>query len=233
MSVENEPLELKITKLGARIKNTSTVRFASSKRIRFNHTMANVTVVCLSLWSIFISFALTSTLSERIAHNRETLEVVGVILPVFIVVFSLIESGENLVRAHLLELNARQLRELGDNLFSAHVRAKNKEKEKNESDLVDVFEKFSKEYNDVLERSPVNHDDIDHLGKHYLAERARYIKDFKKSTKVNDKPSISKFDFLMKNIFFRIIIFAIWIRRQFIRVTYISLWFIPIVFFLV
>lgn len=210
MDSDDDPIETKIKKLGYRVKNTSTVRFAGSKRIRFNYSMANLTVIVLSLWAIFISYMLASSLSDAISINKPVMEAVGVVLPVFIVVFSLIEGGENLVRAHLMELNARQLRELGDKLFSVYSKAKMEG-----GDLVAVFEEYSHKYNDTLERSPINHDDIDHWGR-YFAGRRRNQKEF-----------------TWPWLYYFFLIGLVWMRRQVSRLIYISLWLLPALFFLV
>ncbi len=203
----DEAIESKLKKLGGRIKNTSTVRFAASKRIRFDYGVANFTVVVLSLWSILIAYASTSRLIETFGLNRPIVETVGIILPVFIVVFSLIEGGENLVRAHLMELNARQLRELGDKYFSEL--ASHFPKKDNFSEQVRIFEEYSRSYNDILERSPINHDDIDHWGRHFAKQRKE----------------LPQFTFLWWYYLF--IVILVWFRRQTKRIVYFMLWVSP------
>ena len=99
MPEHDEHIDKKLDKLGARIKNTSTVRFAASKRIRFNYAMANWTVIFLSLWAILISYFSASKMSGPFHLNSAAFDIAGLMLPVFIVVFSLVEGGENLVRA--------------------------------------------------------------------------------------------------------------------------------------
>jgi SMODS and SLOG-associating 2TM effector domain family 5 len=212
MNNHDDPIDKKLQKLGARIKNTSTVRFAASKRLRFNYGMANLTVVILSLWSIFISYTLLSPLTESLRFDKAIIEAAGLLLPVFIVVFSLIEGGENLVRAHLMELNARQLRELGDKFFSA-LSKNHIDPGKVTAHRMDVFEKYSKEYNDILERSPVNHDDIDHWGRHFALKR--------KESK----------EYQWDWWYYLFIVLAVWVRRQSLRILYLSFWCAPIILF--
>ncbi len=207
-----ETIDHKLKKLGGRIKNTSTVRFAASKRIRFNYALANLTVVVLSLWSILISYAITANLISSFNLNRSAVETSGLILPVFIVVFSLIEGGENLVRAHLMELNARQLRELSDKYFS-HLASHFADDADHEK--IKIFEQYSKEYNDILERSPINHDDIDHWGRYFARKR--------KDTK----------EFSFRWYYYLVIVVGVWIRRQTNRILYFILWLSPLLLLLV
>ena len=169
MSEGQDSIELKILKLRSRIKNTSSVRFGASKRIKFNYSIANLTVIILSLWAIFISYVLSSDLAQVWQIDVPVWEAVGIMLPVFIVVFSLIEGGETFLRAHLLELNARQLRELGDILFGESAKT-----DDNPEYRAELFERFSQRYNDILERSPINHDDVDHWSKHYAHLRSSH-----------------------------------------------------------
>jgi hypothetical protein len=83
----------KVDKLFARIKNTSSVRFHASRRVRMDYKIAQLTVVFLSLWAILISYLLASALGKQEHLDVPILSAAGVILPVFIVVFSLIENG--------------------------------------------------------------------------------------------------------------------------------------------
>jgi hypothetical protein len=86
----------------------------------------------------------------------------GVILPVFIVVFSLLENGEAFLRSHQLEANARQLRELSDQLYTAAA-----VQGQDANELLVVYSEYSERYSDCLERTPVNHDDVDHYYRVY------------------------------------------------------------------
>lgn len=200
----DESIETKLKKLGSRIKNTSTVRFAAAKRIRFNYALANLTVVVLSLWAIFFSYLLVADPLKEIAQNTPVVQAIGILLPVFIVVFSLIEGGQNLVRAHLMELNARHLRELGDKLFTAAFGHQNGSEHR-----IKIFEEYSHMYNDILERSPVNHDDVDHWGRHF-AKCRREAKEY-----------------TWHWWYYLIIVIGVWLRRQGVRILYLSLWFLP------
>jgi hypothetical protein len=208
-SVE-ETIDNKLRKLGHRIKNTSTVRFVASKRVRFNYGLANLTVVILSLWAIFFAYFLASGLKNLPSINLPVIEAAGIILPVFIVVFSLVEGGENLVRAYLMELNARQLRELGDDLFAATANLDHDAQKK-----VASFETFSKRYNDILERSPINHDDVDHWSRYFARRR-------------KDVP-----EFSWRWWYYLLVVLFVWSRRQGVRVLYLVLWLLPLVAFLV
>lgn len=209
MTEEREDdIEIKIKKLRSRIKNTSSVRFAASKRIKFNYSIANLTVIVLSLWAIFISYILTSDLVTQWNVNVDAWEAAGIVLPVFIVVFSLIEGGETFLRAHLLELNARLLRELGDELFGEAARI-----DGDPAQRAELFKKYSRKYNDILERSPINHDDVDHWSRHY--SRCRHD---------------SK-EFSVRWFYFTAIIAFVWMRRQGQRALYFSLWVLPIALF--
>jgi len=158
MDEASKGIHEKLDRLRLRIKNTSSVRFYASRRVRTNYRIAQLTVVILSLWAIFISYILASKLADALLMNTEILTAVGVILPVFIVVFSLLENGEVFLRAHQLEHNARQLRELSDQLYtSAAVKGLDP------NALLHVYDTFSQRYSDCLERTPINHDDIDHF----------------------------------------------------------------------
>jgi hypothetical protein len=205
-----ESMDTKLKKLGSRIKNTSTVRFAASKRVRFNYSFANLTVVVLSLWAIFFAYFLASGLKNMPWANVPVIEAFGVILPVFIVVFSLVEGGENLVRAHLMELNARQLRELGDKLFTASSQLDHNTERK-----VATFEEYSREYNNILERSPINHDDVDHWGRHFALQRRLAA------------------EYSWHWWYYLLIVILVWLRRQCIRLLYVVLWILPVLAFLV
>lgn len=207
--ITEETIDNKLKKLGSRIKNTSTVRFAASKRVRFNYSLANLTVVILSLWAIFYAYFLATPMKDLPHINLPIIEASGVILPVFIVVFSLVEGGENLVRAYLMELNARQLRELGDELFTATAAL-----DHDMSAKVASFETFSRRYNDILERSPVNHDDIDHWGRHFAKVR--------KGAK----------EFSWHWFYYLLIVILVWLRRQAVRFLYLILWLLPLAPFL-
>lgn len=203
-----DDIDTKLKKLLGRIKNTSGVRFSASKRVKFNYGMAQLTVVVLSLWSITISTALTFHTITIFAYPEQIVQLVGILLPVGIVVFSLIENGETYLRANLLEMNARQLRELSDKLYADIARNKG---DRNSSLI--VFEETSKNYNDILERSPINHDDIDHWTKKYIRDREN-VALF--STEWNTYVLFS---------------LAIWARRQFKRVIFFSFWIGPAALF--
>ena len=138
-----EEFDRKIDKLKHRIKNTFSTRFAAAKRVKFNYSLANLTIIVLSLWAIAISFVLTGSYITMSEVGRKSLEMAGVLLPVFVVVFSLMEGGDNYLRGYLLELNARQLRELSDE-FSADIeRVKNVNTPNAKANL---YEKYSKKY---------------------------------------------------------------------------------------
>lgn len=210
-SSDAEEFDVKLGKLKRRIKNTFSTRFAAAKRVKFNYSLANLTIIVLSLWAIAISFILTGSYISMTEVVRKSLEMTGVLLPVFVVVFSLMEGGDNYLRGYLLELNARQLRELSDE-FSADIeRVKN---EKSENAKANLYEKYSKKYNDILERSPINHDDIDHLSKLWMDRRD----DKKYKGEVSIREAFMAFMMLL--------------RRQLQRAAYISFWFIPILPFL-
>jgi len=193
-----------LEKLRTRIKNTSSTRFSASHRVHFNYTLAKLTVVILSLWAIFISYVLTSELGLSLHYDVEGAEAAGIILPVFVVVFSLIEGGETYLRAHNLELNARQLRELADKLKGETINGAAES-----GAFAILFEKYSREYNDILERSPINHRDIDHWSKYYVRCRQSVVW------------------FSRHWWYFFAITMLLWFRRQMQRFLYLSLWVIP------
>lgn len=170
--------------------------------------MAQLTVVVLSLWSITISTALTFRTIQIFALPEQIVQLVGILLPVGIVVFSLIENGETYLRSNLLEINARHLRELSDQLYADISRNKG---DVNNSLL--VFEEYSKNYNDILERSPVNHDDIDHWTKKYIREREHL-------------PHLSH-----QWSYFTFVSLLLWARRQVKRVIFFLFWIGPILLF--
>jgi hypothetical protein len=201
----------KLDKLQYRIKNTSSTRFSASKRVRFNYDLGALTIIILSLWAIYISIILGGNFVVMVDGTRKLVEVTGILLPVFIVVFSLVEGGNNYLRSHQLELNARQLRELADELAGEVTK---EEHTATTDSRAALFEKFSKKYNDILERSPINHDEIDHWSRHYVALR-------------NDQPMFRGMWWL-----YSALVVAIWARRQAQRVVYLALWFIPALPFL-
>lgn len=218
----------KLKKLQIRIKNTSSVRFSASKRIRFDYKLAQLTIVILSLWSITISFLIAMNNMPKLGLQRDVLEPIGILLPVFIVAFSLIENGETYLRGHQLEMCARQLRELGDKLYTEielnYLSVKK---------LIEVYNSFSQTYNDILERSPANHDDIDHWARKYSADRdaARHRLD----STILQGGYISSLlnDARISYIRNFVIWLAIFVRRQFKRIFYIGLWAVPLTAFFI
>jgi len=197
----------KLEKLRLRIKNTSSVRFFAARRVKMNYRIAQLTVVILSLWAIVISYLLSNDLAKHLGMNIPFLTMVGVILPVFVVVFSLLENGEAFLRSHQLEFNARQLRELSDQLYtSAAVKGLNSDK------LLQVYEDFARKYSDCLERTAVNHDHVDHLNSLYSRQY--------RSGKIN-----------IQTLFVIIKLIILWFKIQFKRVVYIIFWFAPAALF--
>jgi VanZ family protein len=204
----NIDIRAKLEGLRLRIKNTSSVRFYASRRVRTDYRIAQLTVVILSLWAIAISYSLATKLADEYSLDVDLLTGIGVILPVFIVVFSLLENGETFLRAFQLEANARQLRELSDQLYtSAAVKGLEN------AELLKVYDEFSQRYSDSLERTQVNHDDVDHFYriyhldmKHRKADNFGYIR-------------------------IRLLLTHNWCKIQFKRCLYISLWFAPILLF--
>ena len=195
-------VDVELEKLRTRIKNTSSTRFAAAHRVHFNYTMAKLTVVILSLWAIFISYVLTTlSLQETLHFDKAAIEAVGIVLPVFIVVFSLIEGGETYLRAHNLELNARRLRELADELKGQMINGV--------ATKEGLFAEFSEKYNDCLERSPINHRDVDHWSKYYVRKRQEVT------------------SFSPKWWYYLVISMVLWVRRQLQRVLYFVLWLVP------
>ncbi len=200
---------VKLESLRLRMKNTSSVRFNAARRVRSDYKIAQLTVVFLSLWAITISYILATDLATHLNIDIEIFTGVGVILPVFIVVFSLIESGESYLRAHQLEYNARQLRELADQLYtSSAVTGLNADQ------LLNVFEQFSQKYSDSLERTPINHDDVDHFHRDYT----------KKIETLNPRQLgwwACKFNLLIVGF-----------EIRYKKILYIAFWFLPIILFL-
>ncbi|MCW3836880.1 SLATT domain-containing protein [Sphingomonas canadensis] len=147
----------KIWQIQERMRITSSCRFSASKRIRFDWNLAQLTVVVLSLWSIAISYLLLPGSLDISGDIRIKFQSIGILLPVFIVAFSLIERGENYVRSYQLDNSARQLREIGDDLTAAVIEANSRE-----DHLLDALKTYSSRYNHSLERCPVSHDDIDY-----------------------------------------------------------------------
>lgn len=199
-----EQLEKKLVKLQTRIKNTSSVRFSAAKRVRFNYNLAQLTVVMLSLWAIVISTTLAFEVDELFNFPPRVVQLVGILLPVGIVTFNLIENGEVYLRSAYLEMNARQLRELSDQLYVAIEEAKG-----NATDSLKVYGDYSQRYNDILERSPINHDDIDHWSRKYVRDRQN-SKNF----------SSDYWKYLTLNGVFIV-------RRQAKRLIYVTLWILP------
>lgn len=197
----------KLVKLQARIKNTSSVRFGAARRIRFNYQLAQITVVILSLWAITISYILAMKWHQT-GISEERLQAVGILLPVFIVAFSLIENGETYLKSHQLELSARQLRELSDQLYAEIARTGDRAK-----DQIKVFSQFSERYNDMLERNAVNHDDIDHWTRVCTVDRARSVR------------------FSREWLYCSAAAFWFWCGRQSRRALYALLWISPAIFF--
>ena len=205
---KEQEISAKLRKLQGRIKNTSSVRFAASKRVRFNYNIAQLTIVALSIWAIIISTTLAFDVQGIFSIKERYVELIGILLPVCIVAFSLIENGEVYLRSAFLEINARQLRELSDQLFVAI--------EKADGDLsakIEVFSSYSQKYNDILERSPINHDDVDHYTKKYEREREKYG--------------------MLTIEFWLLAISSLFVtcRRQVRRVLYITLWLMPLLLF--
>ncbi|MFN7056510.1 SLATT domain-containing protein [Hyphomonas sp.] len=198
-----------LDRLLERIKNTSSTRFSASHRVHFNYAMAKLTVVVLSLWTVFFAYCLTTNLEATIPYNPSIMQAVGVVLPVFVVVFSLIEGGETYLRAHNLELNARQLRELADEL-----KAEALANSKSQQAIATIYIQYAKRYNDALERSPINHKDVDHWSKHYVRQR-------------QDRTQRWSFSWW----YYVAISLTLWIRRQAQRALYVGLWMVPLFVF--
>jgi SMODS and SLOG-associating 2TM effector domain family 5 len=198
----------KLESLRLRIKNTSSVRFDAARRVRSDYKIAQLTVVFLSLWAITISYILASELAEHLKIDVKLFTGVGVILPVFIVVFSLIEGGENYLRAYQLEYNARQLRELADQLYTSSAVTG-----LDANQLLKVFEEFSEKYSDSLERSPINHDDVDHYHRIY--------------SKSLESLGFKQWDWWACK--FRLML--VWCEMRFKKFLYVAFWFLPLVLF--
>lgn len=196
----------KLFQLQDRIKNTAYTRFAAARRVRFNYDLGGVTIVVLSLWAIAISTVLASNSVEMSEITKKHMEFTGVILPVFIVIFSLMEGGNNFLRSYQLEANARQLRELTDEVAGEGTRARI---DPDTEFMAKLFEKNSKKYNDVLERSPINHDDIDYLAEHH--------KNLSNDKSLNGRARAGHHSMRL----------ALWCRRQCQRLMYLVFWVIP------
>lgn len=207
--------------LRQRIKHTSSVRFYASRRVQSDYKIAQLTVVILSLWTILISYLLSNSMAKNLNFNIELLTAVGVILPVFIVVFSLLENEESYLRSHKLEISARQLRELADQLYTAAA-----VKDLSADNILIVYDGFSQRYSDCLERWPVNHENIDHYRKLSRDSWKKSKYESNESIKINLK---SIFVFIKK-----VMIYLYFISiAQTKRMLYIFSWFTPIsVFYL-
>lgn len=208
IEIDRTDVRGKVEGLRLRIKNTSSVRFYSSKRVKSNYYISQLTVVILSLWAIVISYSLATNLASDYRLDIHLLTGIGVILPVFIVVFSLLENGETFLRSYQLEANARQLRELADQLYTSSA-----VKGLQPNELLKVYDEFSQRYSDSLERTQVNHDDVDHFQRIYHLDLKR--------------DNIKKFECAR----LQILVFRNWCRIQFKRALYIAFWFAPILLF--
>jgi SMODS and SLOG-associating 2TM effector domain family 5 len=204
MVTEKSDVEIKIDKLKSRIKHTSSVRFESARRVRTDYDVAQLTVIILSLWAILIAYIISKKLVPPTNHYIELFDAAGVILPVFIVVFSLVEGGQNYLRSYQLEMSARNLREMSDQLYTASAPAGLTQRNQ-----IAIFNQFSQKYSDSLERSPVNHDNLDHFQQHYSNIR-----------KDSDRWSKNWCEFT-------IYLFCVWLRAQFKRILYIFFWIAP------
>jgi SMODS and SLOG-associating 2TM effector domain family 5 len=205
METNKSDVEIKIEKLKSRIKHTSSVRFESARRVRTDYDVAQLTVIILSLWAIFIAYILSKKLVPESNRYIELFDAAGVILPVFIVVFSLIEGGQNYLRSYQLEMSARNLREMSDQLYTASAPVS-----LDSIQRIEIFNQFSQKYSDSLERSPVNHDNLDHFQQHYSNVR----KDSKRWS--------------LRWCEFSIYLFCVWLRAQFKRILYIFFWIAPV-----
>lgn len=208
MDQATQDVSAKLESLRLRIKNTSSVRFDAARRVRSDYKIAQLTVVLLSLWSITISYILSSGQADQFGIDVKLFTAAGVILPVFIVVFSLIEGGENYLRAYQLEYNARQLRELADQLYTSSAVTG-----LNPNDLLNVFKEFSQKYSDSLERSPINHDDVDHYHRVY-SKAIEYLNPCQLSWWSGN-----------------ISLIIVWIEMRFKKLLYIAFWFLPLILF--
>lgn len=195
-----------------RIKNTATIRFSASRRQMFNFMMGKLTIVILSVWAILISFLATTEYFDFSETQKQMQIVIGLILPVFIVLFSFIEGGENFLKAHQFEMNARALRELADEYYAEMDGAIAQPSDKSDGALRDVLHRYYIKYNDTLERSPVNHDEVDYYGAKYSRLR-------------RDAPNkgIWAINFGVCAL--------VWGRRQIQRIAYAALWVLPSLLF--
>lgn len=156
------------------------------------------------------------------------LSMASVLIPVFVVIFSLIEGGEQYLRAHNLNVVARKLRELADD-----VRSDNQFQDTENSNWDSKFTCYYKKYNDVLERHNVDHDDVDHLRQKFIEKRDEYSfvpkkkKDSAGAADGNEgNPSIHLW------VYFLLLTWMVWLRRQAQRILYMSSWFLPFLLFL-
>lgn len=152
----------------------------------------------------------------------------SVLIPVFVVIFSLIEGGEQYLRAHNLNVVARKLRELADD-----VRSDKQFQDTNNNDWESKFACYYKKYNNILERHNVDHDDVDHLRQKFIEKRDRYsfvLKEKKigagAATDNGGDPSIHLW------VYFLLLTWMVWLRRQAQRILYMSSWFLPFLLFL-
>jgi len=213
-------------RLESRIREVANIRFSASRRVHFNYVIAKLTVVILSLWAIFITVVVSlSNDYESMDDVPFTLSIASVLIPVFVVIFSLIEGGEQYLKGHNLNIVARKLREFSDDILAdtefQDIKNINWERK---------FKEYYKEYNDILERHNVDHDDVDYLRQKFIEKRDKYSPQSKEKRMFGQyRPNMKgggQSDFGLW-VYFLLLTWLIWLRRQAQRFLYISSWFLP------
>lgn len=149
-------------KLLSRMHKTKGARFAAHKRLSKKHYINGYTVAILSFYVICISVALLIYKSDLPNESNNFFTFMSVALSVLIIIISLLVASEKYdVKATLMHFCAREVLDLYTEL-------------KFSKDCDVTLDSFRKRYQDIINKYPDNHDEIDRIT-YSLEERPKNI----------------------------------------------------------
>ena len=141
-----------LTELKRKVEITKDARFQAHLRLERRHHISSYFISVLSLCVIALS--LLPNVITLTAQEGQLLLAGSVILSVFIIILSLAEASQNFYhRGELLHENARQIGKIFNRLqLITEV----------DSDISTKLEKLSGDYDAIIDKCPMNHDNVDY-----------------------------------------------------------------------
>ncbi len=167
-----------VSKIKSTLWKTQSSRFNAARRLNNKYQFSAISISLLSILGIGTPIIQNFIDSTKCATTNQLYTLVSILLSIFILVLSLLESSQNYqLKADKLHDNAVNISSLLKEIeFLINCKFPNADSEEKKYKIITEIQRYYKEYDNLIKLCPENHEPDD-----YLFFQAEHYKDFEKS----------------------------------------------------